>query len=451
MDIIKQVFGAALFIVLPILSTWAQTQPLSLKECIEYGLQNHRSNQVYQNNILITESKNKEITSAYLPQINGTGTIDDNLKVQTSVLPGELIGSDEDQRIAFTKQYSTNLTAQLDQTIYDQSLINSIKANKYATKEAQLNKEINDETIIYQISTAYYQVLVSLEKLGFLESDLETYTTQLNISKLRVDKGVMTEVDMQKIQVNYYNTLSQINVAKNTVILNKNRLKFEMGMNLDDPIEIIEIQPSAKLSDLADQNIASDFTIETIKSFQLSEVDKEMLILEKARIKALSIPKLTAYARYGAVGFGDKLSESFSTLTDFSSVGLKLSIPIFSGFQRQSQAKQAHLQVLNAQENLILDKENYQLEYLNMRNQLLEAQSNLNNEGRSLDLSKSIAKSSTLQYEKGVLELNDWLDDQRTLKESQYNYLNSLYSFYEALVDLEKSKGTLNEFFNKLP
>ncbi len=450
MNTIRKIFGAALLLTATF-SAMAQTQSMSLRECIEYGLENHRSNNIYENEILLTDAKNKEISSAFLPQINASGAFDDNLKVQTSVLPGALVGSDEDIRIAFTKQYSTNISAQLDQTIYDQSLIYSIKANKFASQEAELNKEINDETIIYTISTAYYQVLVSLEKLEFLKSDLETYRSQLDISTLRVDKGVMTEVDKQKIEVQYYNTLSQINVAENTVTLNKNRLKFEMGMALASSIEINSIKPSAQLTQLADQNIAAGFAAENLRNFQLSAVDREMLTIEEARVKALYLPKLTAYARYGAVGFGDNVSQSFSTLADFAAVGLKLNIPIFSGFQRQSQVKQAHLNVLNAYENIALDRENYELEYLTVRNKLMEAQSNLKNEERSLELSQSISASSTLQYEKGVLELNDWLIDQQTNKESQYNYLNSLFAFYEALVDLEKAKGSLKEFFNALP
>jgi len=136
--------------ILP-LSLVAQ-QRWTLKECIAYGLKNNRSTQVYLNEKKIADAKAKEALAAHLPTISLSGTIDDNLKVQETIIPAGVFGP-TDTRVAFTKQFSTNATAQLDQTFFDFSLITGLKANKYNKQQAELNIIKNEETIIFNIST----------------------------------------------------------------------------------------------------------------------------------------------------------------------------------------------------------------------------------------------------------------------------------------------------------
>ncbi|MDW7694551.1 TolC family protein [Flammeovirgaceae bacterium SG7u.111] len=446
--VIRSTSLLAFFISATILE--AQSQSMSLKECIEYGLENHRSNKIYTNDLHAAEAKIQQGKSAYLPQVSINGEIDDNLKVQTSVIPGSIVGSDQDMRVAFTKQFSTNITAQVEQTIFDQSLITSFKAYRYTRQEAELNKELNDESIIYNVVTAYYHVLVSREQLAFLSENIEIYKKQMAIADLRVAKGVMTEVDQNRIKVNYHNTLSQLNVAENTLTFSENQLKNYMGFPLADQIQIDSIALSEKIFDLAAQHDKTAFNSEVRTDFKLSQVNVSLLEIDEKRLRAQALPQLKAFGRYGGVGFGDNLSESFSTIADFATVGVKLNIPIFTGFNRVSQVKQAQFSLQNAKENLELQKENFALEYENSHNKLVQSRANLDNDDRTLELSRSVFQSTDLQYEKGVVGLTDWLDTQRSLRDSQSSYLTSLFSFYESLVELEKANGTLKNFYNSL-
>ncbi len=126
-----------------------------MKDCITYGLKNHRSNIVYANSRKIAQANAKEALAAYLPSVSVNGEFDDNLKLQESVIPAGLLGPTP-LKISLTQKYNTTASAQLDQTIFDQSLLTGLKANKYNTEQAILNEQQNTEAIIYNISTAYY-------------------------------------------------------------------------------------------------------------------------------------------------------------------------------------------------------------------------------------------------------------------------------------------------------
>lgn len=440
---------SGLLLVVSFSAVLGQQSPMTLKNCIEYGLKNHRSNVVSENDIRSNQAKIQEIRAAYLPVVNINGSLDNNLKVQQSVIPGALFGSSEDIRVAFTKKYNTLVTAQVDQTVYDPSLMASFKANQYSRQQVQLNKENNDETIIYNVSSAYYQVFVNRQQVEYLLEDLDTYQQQLAVAKLKVDKGVMMDVDLNKIQVSYNNTLSQLHAAESNVALAENQLKNAMGMLLSDSIRIdttAQVRQTATLSTLVN---STDFAVTNRTDYKLSMVNISLLSVEEKRIRATGFPKLTAYARYGGNAFGDHLSESFS-LTSFSAIGLKLSIPLFDGLKRNGQARQAKYDVLNAIENMSIDRQDASLEYENIRTQLIEAQSSMDNDRRTLTLAQSVFETTDLQYQKGVTDLTDWLETQRSLKEAQSNYLNSIFKFYLSLVDIEKAKGTLKTFYNSL-
>lgn len=421
----------------------------TLKKCIEYGLKNNRNTTIYENEKKAADAKAKEALAAYLPSVSLTGTLDDNLKVQESIIPAGIFGP-TDTKIAFSKKFNTNATAQLDQTIYDQSLLNGLKANKYNYQQSELNQQKSQETIIYNICTAYYQIFVYREQLNLLKANQETYRQQMAISELQVKKGVTLQKDLDKITVDYNNSVSQIRVAESDITLSENQLKYEMGYEINGTLVLDNLPQENSTAATALTLNNTSFAVGSLTDYKLSEVNAKLLDIDQKRIKAGIYPIITAYARYGAVGFGDNLSPAFKDLSSFSAVGLKLNIPVFDFFKRNAQSNQAKYKYLNAVENLKIDDGKYQLDFQNAKTKLLKAQSNTENDKRNISLAQSVFNTTNLQYQKGVTNLTEWLDAQNSLKEAQNSYLSSLYSLYQARIDLEKASGTLRLFYTSL-
>jgi len=424
----------------------------NLKACIAYGLKNNRNSTVYENEKRAADAKAKEALADYLPKVSLTGTLDNNLKVQESVIPGGVFGPDP-IRVAFSQKYNSNAQAQLDQTIYDQSLLTGLKASKYNKQQAEVNIRKSEETIIYNIGNAYYQIYVYREQLRLLKENLGTYRGQVNIFKLQVEKGVTLQKDLDKVTVDYNNAISQIRIAESNLTLSQNQLKYEMGYPISSalPVDSVSQQDVAIHIDATNSiDLASPFVVGNRVDYRLSEINARLLDIDEKRIKAGAMPKLTGYARYGAVGFGNSIGPAFKDLSPFSAVGLKLSIPIFDFFRRNAQYNQAKYKSLNATENLKLDEGKYELEYENAKTKMNNARQNLESDSRNIQLAESVFKTTDLQYRKGVTDLTEWLTAQNSIKESQNNYLNSLFSFYQAKLDLEKASGNLKTFYTSL-
>lgn len=437
-----------LFAVLTLISgaSYAQSN-WTLKSCIEYGLKNHRSNNLYANEKLAADAKAREALAAYLPSVSINGSIDDNLKVQETVIPAGVF-SDTDIRVAFTKKFTTNPVAQLDQTIFDQSLLTGLKANKFNKQSAELNQQANNETIIYNISSAFAQIFVYREQLSLLSTNLDNYRQQMEITGLQVNKGTVLQKELDKVTVDYNNTVSKIHVAESNLTLSYNQLKFEMGYPLTDSLTVDSTEATKAFNAMAVAvPDANTFAAANRLDFRISEVNEKMLEIDERRIRNGIYPRLTAYARYGAIGFGDNLNQSFKSMSTYSAIGLKLSFPLLDFYKRNAQYKQAQYKRINAVEQLKLDEGKYQLEYQNARAKLVQEQGNMDNNRRNIDLAQTVFNTTNLQYQKGTTDMTDWLNAQNSLKEAQNNYLSSIYNFFLARIDLEKAGGSLKTFY----
>ncbi|KAA0990856.1 TolC family protein [Dyadobacter aurulentus] len=426
-------------------STWAQTR-LSLKDCIAYGIKNNGNVKIAQYQESIAAQQGREALAGYLPQVAGSGALDNNIKLQSTVLPGALFGG-EDRRVALGTKYSTNVAAQADQVIFDQQLLVGLKANKPNIENAELNSHKTKENIIYNVANGYYQVFVTQAQIDLLKDNLDKTQQILGTLQLQLDNGVIKKVDYDRTQVSLNNIKSQLTLAESNLVLAQNQLKFQMGMPLTEQLELTDnpLNQPFKLFEPAKLDVAN------LTDFKIQNLNMELQGLEKERIKAGYLPKLSVYGRYGVQALGNNLGESWNNWFSFGAVGVKLTIPIFDSFRRDAQYKQADLNLLTQNEQLKLNVQNYELQNHNATTQIQKAKLNLGNDEANVTLAKEVYDVTTLQYREGTVPLSDLLNAETSYKEAQSNYINSMLSYYQAKLGLEQSQGSLNDFYTALP
>lgn len=441
---------SAVMLVLLLISAGAFAQQeqakLSLQDCIQYSLKNHPSHNVYNNELEIARKRGTEAISSYLPQVAGTGTLDDNLKRQVTIIPAGAF-SPVDLKVQFGVKYTTNVYAQVDQPIYDQALIASIKANGPNMEIARLQKQKNDDVLIYNTASAYYSCVIQMEKLKLLQQNEKKLAEVLSIQKQQYERGLIKQVDYDRVKVNYNITRSQQEVSALNYRLALNQLKNAMGMPLSDSIVINDTLDYTKIiaqAESRDMDVKStwDYRIQT-QNLALQEIDLK-------RKRAALYPTLNAYGRYGAQALNNDFTDQYKNWFDYSVVGLRLNVPIFSSFKRSSQIKQSELSLYNARENFKVTSNNLQLAVINSNTALASSYSTFISNKENLELAKGVFDNTSLQYQRGVASLSDMLNSEYSFKEAQTNYINSLVNYLISRMDLERSKGNLSQYINQL-
>lgn len=432
-------------LVLSAVQVMAQ-QKYTLKQCIDHSLKNHLSNEVYQNNTEIANQQGREAIAGYMPQVNINTNFDDNIKLATSIIPAGPLGP-EPQRFQMGQKFVTGATAQLDQTIFDQSMIYGIQANAPNKEIAALNQQQNQETLIYNTTAAYIETAIYSEKIRILAINEVKYKELLEIKKLQYEKGTAIQVDYNRILVTYKNIVAEKTLAETNRELGLNKLKDAMGMGLNENITIndsLDYQRLIPDSDMSEFNVSQLFTYKiNAQKIRLQEIDVK-------RKKAAYMPTLTGYARYGAQSYSQTTSTLFQTWFDYSAIGLKLSIPVFNGFKRESQLQQSKLNLENMQKNFMITNNTLQLQALNANTQLKKSYNDVANNNENLNLAQEVFDITNLQYQKGIGTLTDLLNAEYSLKEAQNNYITSMLNLLSATLNNEKANGTLIPFANKL-
>ncbi|WP_138991213.1 TolC family protein [Larkinella sp. C7] len=423
---------------------WAQTS-WSLKKCIDYGLQHFGTVKIASYQVETANQQARQALGLYLPQVSGSASFTDNVKLQTSVIPAGPL-TPEPIRVVFGQKYQNNVVAQATQPIYDRALLLGLKANKPNQQLAELNNRQTREDVIYNITSNYYQVFISQQQIALLKDNLERTQQVLNILKLQRDNGVIQPVDYTNTEVSYNNTRSQLSLAENDVNLALNRLKYQMGLSQDQPLTLSD----SLLMRVAPVVEQTQFDAKNLVTFQQAETNLALQRLQLQRIRAGYMPSLNFTANYGTLNFANQFSNAFKNFIGYGSIGLRLNVPIFDGFQRDAQVQQAKLTVLTQEEQQRLNSSAYQLQFSNAQSQIQKAKLNAENDERTVKLAQEVYNITTLQYKQGTKPLTDLINADNSYRQAQSNYINSLINFYQARLDLEQSQGTLLTFYNQL-
>ncbi len=94
---------------------WSQSADtvFTLKSSIQYSLQHNPNSTIYNNEVEIARQRNIQALSTYLPQINGTVTVDYNPLLQTNILT---VNGNE-QTIRFGQAHTNGAVVQVDQNL----------------------------------------------------------------------------------------------------------------------------------------------------------------------------------------------------------------------------------------------------------------------------------------------------------------------------------------------
>lgn len=415
---------------------------MNLQACLQYALAHHGLKKLAANDVTMAQQRQREGLSYYLPQVNGSVAFDDNLKRQTTVIPAGTF-SQEDIRVQFGNQFNTLATVQLDQVLYDRSMLLGISALSPNLEMAEMSQEKAEQNIMYGAAMAWYQVQIYREQAKLLAENEAKLAQTVEVLKLQYEKGVARKMDYDRVAVSLANIRAQQKTVDNNIELATNQLKNAMGMSLEAPLALTE--EAWESSGISSANLDPPSTGHVL-DLKIQEKGMFMQEIEFRRKKAMYLPTLSAYARYGGQAFGNDFGKSFSNWYDFASIGLRLNVPIWNSMRTPAQVKMAELNLSTARENYNLNKANIQLAQQNALSQWENAQTSLQVNLKNLDLAKQVVEVTQLQFEKGVATLSDYLTADYSLKEAQTNYITALLRLHTARLDYERAQGTLKSY-----
>lgn len=419
---------------------------LSLDESIQYALENN----VAMKNALLEIRASKatvgETTAQGFPQISANADVNKNLIIPSQPFPAIFFNPEapEDEFVAvqFSPAYTANMTVTVSQMIFNGSYFVGLQAARTYRQLAEYDKVKTEFDVIENVKKAYFSVLVSREREDLVQANLVRMDTLLRETQVMYETGFSEKIDVSRIRVQYNNLKTELERARSSTQISTELLKLQMGMPLNQPIELAE--GIADLENTFDEGkLMQEQGMRRVELDQL-QTNLDLVQLDLKNIKAQYLPRLDANLNYTRIGFGSGLNNMFNSQWYPGSVlGVSLHIPIFDGLTKSYQIQQNRVQIKQF-ENQIYDQEQ------RIVAEMFEARANLKNSLSALEvqlenrkLAMEVFRTTKIKYQEGVGSNLEVVEADAALKEAETNYYGALYDALIASVDLEKALGIL--------
>ncbi len=443
-----------------------QDSVFTLEEAIAYAMEH---NQDLLNAQLEREkaAKNvKEVLADGLPQLNGNIDLAYNPQIRTTFIPDfitpavystlinqGLIPPDTEVPNSppvparFGTDYSGAASLDLTQMVFDGSYFVGLQAAKTFQDLSRKDQVKTRIDVIENVSKAYYNALVNIERQELIEKNFHRLDTLLRETQILYENGFAEKIDVSRIKVQFNNIQVQRKNIVTTVEISKALLKFQMGMSPRATIGLAD-----RIDDLVFQPIPSEvfdeFDYANRIEFSQLQTNKELNLLDMKNIRMRRLPAIDLYGSLGAVAGTNNSSDIFDfrdSWFEFSTVGLRLNMPLFDGFRKSNQIQQRKLQALQLENTTEQLKNNIDYQIRQSAANYQRAVDNMNAQQENMTLAREVYDVSKIKYEEGVGSSIEVTTADADYKEAQTNYYNALFDALIAKVELEKAYGVLNK------
>jgi outer membrane protein TolC len=185
--------------------------------------------------------------------------------------------------------------------------------------------------------------------------------------------------------------------------------------------------------------------VENRIEYKLLQTNLKLQELDKKNYKSGYLPTLSAYGNYAYQAQRQQFDffQPDKPWFESSAIGLRLSIPVFDGLQRNARVQQAKIKSLQIEERMNLTKQNINLEVSNALTQYRNTLQRIESEQQNVQLAEEVYEVTQLEFREGVGTSTDVVEAETSLRQAQNTYITTLLDLYTARLDLERAKGNL--------
>ena len=332
-------------------------------------------------------------------------------------------------------------------TIYQGGNINNtIEQNRLNVERNEVQLQRYDNQLTLQILQSFLTILGNQELVSYQQEVLNTSRAQLKQGQARHRLGTILESDLLLLEAQYYSDSNNVADTRINIENNLLDLKVLLSMNPSDDLEIVA--PNTDNLEMLKETLPTEeeavsLAMETMPDLRMSDYDIRLAEKSVDLARGNYFPSISANAN---VGMGvlsydsDGNSKWYGTPTE--SVGVSMSIPIYSRGQTKANVKKSRIALEQAQ----LD---YEQSTLAVRQTVVQAYRNVVSAYNAYQVSQvkdnAYSKSFNaynMQYQYGNITTVELLQQQN-------NYLNALNSYIQNKYSLLMKRKILDVYMGK--
>ncbi|WP_346316517.1 TolC family protein [Chitinophaga sp. YIM B06452] len=407
----------------------------------QYAVRNAKMDELHQLAV------NKEVSGLALPQVSGAATFQHNPIIQKQLIDAsnfsDTIPKGTLVPFAFGLAYNAQGTVNVNQVLFDPSVLVALQARKTLEELAGKNVKKSEIDVKTEVYKAYYNVVAADKALSILHENIDRLGKTLAETREIYKNGLVEKLDVDRLVVQLNNLKSEDTRLKNVRQVGIAALKFQMGMAIAQPLELTDTLSSDALK--ADIQEDQPFTYTNRIEYQLLETQKRANEYNLKRYRLQALPTLALFGQGGAARASSEFDyfEGNPGWYGFVSYGLNLSVPIFSGMQRRRKADQALIDVKKSELAMENMRNVIDLDQATSRTTLRNNITSLTDQEENMELAKEVYETTNIKYREGVGSSLEMITAETQLLTAQNNYFTALFNVIVSRIDYLKAYGKL--------
>ncbi len=365
----------------------------------------------------------------------------DSVNIGTAITALNCLAAPEESSSSFS---STSYNVSIVQPIVRLDRWYQYKGSEAISEQAKKERERALQDLILRTSEAYFNVLRANQAYLYASQQEENTQAQLNGVQRRYEKGLLNSSDVYQIQalhdISYAYKITAENMLSNAVNMLEKMTQIpgiQIAALPDDlPIELPRPSTAQEWVNIAKQN-SPELKIATLGIAAANHNHQSK--------KSLHAPTVDFFASYNQTESDGSTATLNQGSTNYTSAGVNLNVPIFTGGYNYATAKQAKHQMKQAEfikENVYQDViTNTQILFRNVVNTVTQVKAQ-----QSAVMSNQRAYQSIVRgYEQGIKNASDLAVSQKDLYSAQKDFSNAKYDFILDALKLKRVTGILSE------
>lgn len=413
----------------------AQTT-LTVEDAIKTGLEKNYNVMIAKNNQEIARAQNNFGAAGMSPSV----TVNGNLNLSSLNSYQEFnTGVTQERNGAQANQTGASVNAFW--TVFDGLRMFAIKKRLDANEQlSAIYLKQQMENTIYDIVASYYDIVRINELIKAAKQNLDIYEERLKISKLRLEIGSDSKVEVLLSQSDYNKAKTAIMQLELDLLNAKTRLNTLINQPVDTDFKTsdsIVVNYNPTYEDLKKSSLSTNSAI---------QISKKSELITQQRVKeyrSANLPFIQLNASYTFLRSQSQAGIVFLNRQTGLNGGITASWLLFNGMRNQKLIKEANLLALNQRyitqqtEQLVDGTVYVNFKAFRMNKEIVELES------QNLRDSKEVQTVSLERYKIGKANLLETIETQKNLEDAQVRYINALYAIKIAETELLRTNGAL--------
>ena len=409
---------------------------LTLSGAVELALSENPTIRIAEMEVARYDYVKRQTWGALLPQVSASGNY------TRSIVKSEMRGG-----LSFGADNTFAVQGDLSLPLFAPSVYRTLRMNDAQMAAAVESARASRITLVAEVKKTFYNILLAEQSLAVLRESEATVQRTVDDTEVQYRNGLASEYDLLTAQVQLSNLRPTILQTENSIKLSKLQLKMYLSVPED-----VELEVEGSLDAMRDEVLAGTdgLTIDLSENTELRSLELQEEVLYSS-LRAANAGRLPTLAAFGTASYTGNDMEPFMGMgagddsryfwTHPISVGLQLSVPIFSGLTKMNKSRELKNQI--AQISLQRDYARQQID-VQVRaalNELLTARETMFAQEKTVEQARQAYRISDARYRAGagtILELNS---AQLSHTQAQLNFSQAIYDYLSAKAEYDRIAG----------